>query len=130
MNLLEWRPEFSTGIKSVDYEHQELIDLINDTLESIRAHDSTDNIQASLSEIYVHISSHFALEERIMRQRKYDRYQQHKADHEKLLDDIRDIMDYHADHGDFNEQYLTDRLGDWFAKHFRTEDARLHRMIG
>lgn len=130
MNLLEWRPEFSTGIKSVDHEHQELIDLINDTLESIRAHDSADNIQASLSEIYVHISSHFALEERIMRQRKYDRYQQHKADHEKLLDDIRDIMDYHIDHGEFDEQYLADRLSDWFAKHFRTEDARLHRMIG
>ncbi|MDZ7735143.1 MAG: hemerythrin family protein [Gammaproteobacteria bacterium] len=130
MNLLEWRPEFSTGIKSVDHEHQELIGLINDTLESIRAHDSADNIQASLSEIYVHISSHFALEERIMRKRKYDRYQQHKAEHEKLLDDIRDIMDYHADHGEFDEEYLADRLSDWFAKHFRTEDARLHRMIG
>lgn len=130
MNLLEWRPEFSTGIKSVDHEHQELIGLINDTLENIRAHDSADNIQASLSEIYVHISSHFALEERIMRKRKYDRYQQHKADHEKLLDDIRDIMDYHADHDEFDEQYLADRLSDWFAKHFRTEDARLHRMTG
>lgn len=129
MNLLDWRPEFSTGIKSVDYEHQQLIDLINNTLSCIQAHDSADTIQASLSEIYVHISSHFALEEKIMQQRKYDRYQQHKTDHEILLDDIRDIMDYHADHGEFDEQYLASRLSDWFAKHFRTEDARLHRMI-
>lgn len=128
MELLDWRPEYSTGIKSVDHEHQELIGLINNTLKSIRSQDSADNIQALLSEIYVHISSHFALEEKIMRKEKYDRYQQHKADHEKLLDDIRDMMDYHAVHDEFDEKQLANRLHDWFAKHFRTEDARLHQL--
>jgi len=129
MNLLEWRPEFSTGIRSVDHEHQELIALINETLAHIRNHGSYTRIQSDLGEIYTQISSHFALEEKIMRERKYDRYRQHKSDHETLLDEIRDIMDYHAEHGDFDERQLADQLSRWFARHFSTEDARLHRCL-
>ena len=28
-HLIEWREEFNTGIPDVDYEHRELVDLIN-----------------------------------------------------------------------------------------------------
>ena len=36
---------------------------------------------------------HFALEERIMRDSGYSEYEDHKDDHEELLDEIRDLMD-------------------------------------
>ncbi len=29
MNYLQWREEFSIGVDSVDFEHQELMDMIN-----------------------------------------------------------------------------------------------------
>jgi hemerythrin len=38
-------------------------------------------------------SAHFALEERFMREHGYDQLALHKADHERLLDEIREIMD-------------------------------------
>jgi hemerythrin-like metal-binding protein len=76
-------------------------------------------------------SAHFALEERIMRERRYDQYADHKADHERLLDDIRDIMDRHEADAYFNyEVALVAELGDWFTGHFGTKDARLHKTIG
>ena len=46
-----------------------------------------------LSEIHVLIESHFALEERIMREEGFSRFNEHKADHSILLDEILDIMD-------------------------------------
>ena len=66
-----------------------------------------------------------------MRQRKYDEYEAHKADHERLLDALRDIMDS-FEAGDFDgvSEELSLRLKDWFVEHFSTRDARLHKVLG
>ena len=82
-----------------------------------------------LGEIYTRISAHFALEEKIMRARKYDQYADHKADHERLLDEIREIMDDYEDKRIYQDAILADRLRHWFGDHFRTKDARLHRFL-
>ena len=65
-----------------------------------------------------------------MRQHGYDEYQDHKADHERLLDGIRDIMD-DFESGDYDglTEDLSRHLQDWFVEHFKTKDSRLHRMI-
>ena len=127
MKVIEWRPEFSTGIAEVDHEHRALIDLINIGLD--KCTDATAGgrgIMNALGEIHVRTTAHFALEERLMQQLGYDQYREHKADHERLLDDIRDIMDT-AGHGErFDEESFAMRLSSWFSEHFRTHDARFH----
>ena len=127
MKAIEWRPEFSTGIPEVDHEHRGLIDLINATLA--RCADTVvelQDVQASLGEIHARITAHFALEERLMRQLNYDQRNEHKRDHERLLEDIRDIMDT-ADHDvAFDPELFATRLTTWFSVHFRTHDARFH----
>jgi hemerythrin len=66
-----------------------------------------------------------------MRKHRYDEYLEHKSDHEKLLDDLRDIMDAHAADRYFDyEQALATAVRDWFVDHFKTKDARLHRKLG
>ena len=65
-----------------------------------------------------------------MREREYDQYQDHKDDHERLLEEIHDLMDLAEDPQGFSEAVLATRLRDWFAQHFKTKDARLHKMLG
>ena len=126
-----WRDDFSVGIESIDYEHRELIRLINIILERLEEGGDNEAVADFLGEVHARIAAHFALEERIMRERKYDQFSDHKTDHERLLDDIRDIMDaYEA--GTYAEQReaFAERLEDWFVVHFKTRDARLHRQLG
>jgi len=131
MTLVEWRDEFRTGIDAVDFEHRELISLINEAHAELESGSSRREFEAFLGEIFARISSHFALEERIMRAKGYDQFDDHKADHERLLDDIRDIMDeYDAGGYEGLTRELGKRLQDWFVEHFKTRDARLHRMLG
>jgi len=131
MALVEWKDEFSVGVASVDHEHRELIGLINELHAGLASHPTKDAVSRMLGEIHAKIAAHFALEERIMRERRYDQYADHKADHERLLDDIRDIMDRHEADAYFNyEVALVAELGDWFTGHFGTKDARLHKTIG
>jgi len=130
MNLLKWKPAYSLGIPSVDLEHREMIDMINIVYAGLDANTDPEKIEAALEDIYAGISSHFALEERHMRNADYEEYEDHKDEHEDLLDQIRDLMDEFADNPDSGRESLQKSLSDWFGKHFATFDARLHHQLG
>ena len=129
MPLIEWDDRFSVGVPAVDHEHRELIGLINETHAQLAQPGAELTVPDFLGEIYARISAHFALEETIMRSRKYDDFAAHKADHERLLDDIRDIMDTFDYGAAYDETAFAGRLRHWFMGHFKTHDARLHRYL-
>jgi hemerythrin-like metal-binding protein len=131
MGWIEWKDSYRLGIPAVDYEHQEMIALLNDLYEGLQGEVDSHSVDAFLGEVYARISAHFALEERVMRDRDYDQYADHKSAHESLLDEIREIMDEH-DTGAFENaaEILAERLQTWFTEHFRTHDARLHSQLG
>ena len=130
MSLIAWDEKFAVGIVSVDHEHRELIDLVNAAHERLMRPAAKASVPEFLGEIYARISAHFALEEKLMRVEHYDHYDEHKADHERLLDDIRDIMDDYEDEQTFDENRFAERLRTWFTGHFGTHDARLHGHLG
>lgn len=130
MTLLQWKPEYSVGIESMDDEHRDMIELINLVYEQLGEHPDNDKIDSFLGDIFNSISMHFALEERIMQKANYYEYPAHKADHERLLDEIRDLMDSFANDPEAGARELQQGLSSWFSEHFSTFDARLHRRIG
>lgn len=127
MSVLQWRSEFSVGIKVVDHDHRELIDRIRDHQAGLEGCTDGDKIVEILDAIYADISEHFLLEEKLMEQLRYSAAADHKEDHETLLDDLREIMVGVEDEGFLDEAQLTDDLDRWFSDHFRLHDAKLHR---
>ena len=130
MTLLEWKPAYSLGIPSVDHEHQELIGMINEVYGHMAEASGPVAIELCLEDIYAGIASHFALEERHMREAKYEEYEAHKDQHEDLLDEIRDMMDEFVDNPQSGRETLKKSLAGWFGIHFATFDARLHHSLG
>jgi len=131
MALIEWRREFETGIADVDYEHRELIGLINELHGTMQSGADRATVAEFLGEVFARISAHFALEETVMRRERYDEYEAHKTEHETLLDEMRDIMDAHDQNTESGyEDALSSALSGWFVNHFKTKDARMHRMLG
>lgn len=130
MTLLKWKPAYTLGIPSVDYEHRELIAAINSVYRHMSESSEPAVIEAGLEDIYAGIAAHFALEERHMREAGYEEYAGHKEQHEELLDQIRDMMDVFAEDPEAGRRTLQERLGDWFGRHFATFDARLHERLG
>jgi len=128
MALLEWRDEFRTGIEGVDHEHEALIEQINSVYALIGDAAERQQVVDALGDIYGSISAHFALEERMMERHGYAEYPQHQADHERLLDEIREITDEFEATAQLDDARLTLKLADWFQLHFKTFDSRLHRI--
>ncbi len=129
MTLLEWKDEYRTGFSSIDFEHQNLISNINQIFEA-----GDTNIEAlltALGEIHTLIEAHFALEEKIMRDQQYPAYIAHKQDHERLLDEILNIMDGVEKKEKADAALaLSEQLSAWFAIHFSSLDKDLHTMLG
>ena len=130
MALLEWKPEFSVGNASIDHEHQHMIQAINDLYEQLAEPVNAENVEAVLGEIHADISAHFALEERLMREADYVEYEDHKADHEDLLDQILDLMDSFFGDPEVGRKLLQTQLSGCFCRHFASFDARLHKKLG
>lgn len=130
MTLIKWKNKYKVGVEAVDHEHRELIDLINRLHQDLLAGGPEPLIAAFLGEIFRGISAHFALEERFMREHRYDRFAEHKDAHEELLEQIRDIMDDYEADPEAASRKLSHRLDAWFTIHFKTHDARLHHSLG
>ena len=124
--LLAWRTEYGLGIPAVDHEHRELFELINALHASLFEPDSGTTVMDFLGELFAKVSSHFALEEKLMREARYAGFSAHKADHERLLDEIRDLMDDYEDAGHVDLERFASELERWFSVHFSTHDAALH----
>ena len=125
MALIEWRDSYKTGIRSIDYDHENLIWVINDLLGKLSNDVPTDDIVQALGEIHALIEAHFALEEKVMRDIRYADYPAHKDDHDRLLDDMREIMESVGGGGEF-KQALGEAVNAWFTVHFSTFDKDFH----
>jgi len=130
MTFLNWQPQYSVGVASVDYEHQYLIEMINELATEIEGSVYPDAIELFLGELHAAISAHFALEERSMAKADYEELDNHKADHEALLEQIRCMMDEFAADPEKGRRLLQESLTNWFGQHFATFDARLHGALG
>jgi len=129
MALLEWKPEFSVGNAAIDHEHEQMIQQINALYDQLSVPVDAANVEAVLGEIHADISAHFALEERLMQKADYVEYEDHKEDHEELLDQIHDLMENFFNNPDAGQKLLKSQLSDWFGRHFASFDARLHEQL-
>ena len=107
-----------------------MIRQINAVYAAIENRGEREQVIDSLGEIYGSIAAHFALEEQLMLRHRYERYAEHRADHNRLLDDIRDIAEAFERTVALDDAGLRRRLTDWFQQHFKTHDSRLHKMSG
>ena len=129
MTSISWKDEYRINIPSVDHEHQQLIALINEVIAQLRLTQVGPNAVDCLGELHASIAAHFALEEKVMADHHYDEFAAHKADHERLLDDICDLMDELDEAQNLDLDDFSERLSNWFLGHFGSHDARLHNRL-
>lgn len=129
MTLVNWNETMKLGVPEVDFEHEELIGVINALGDQIHKGETLDGIQALLDEINAQIEAHFALEEKIMRKNGFVGPEAHKEDHDRLLEQIRDIMTEAVGvDEDVLHAHLAQRLDMWFSEHFRTLYRSFHSL--
>jgi hemerythrin len=90
--FVEWSDTLSVGIEEIDAQHQVLVDLVNQMHDAIRERHSSDVVRGILDRLAEYTRIHFAVEESLMRILGYPEYEEHKAQHEELIQSVADLQ--------------------------------------
>ncbi|MEZ5788769.1 MAG: bacteriohemerythrin [Xanthobacteraceae bacterium] len=83
---LVWQEAYECGQPRIDRQHRELFELSNALLDaSVTAGSALSAIEAPLDNLLTHIARHFADEEDLLQQHRYDDFGRHQCAHRHLL---------------------------------------------
>jgi hemerythrin len=127
---IEWGDSFLIGIEELDYEHKVLINDINRLHLELARHDEKSEIEKCLGDIYARMQAHFALEEHVMKEHQYRFYDEHKREHEGLLDSYSEyMMQILNDSAVTFSNSIEDTLRRWVLNHILNSDKKMSLMV-
>lgn len=92
--MIKWKEEYSLGIELIDEQHEKLFEIANRAYELLNNDlitDKYDKIIEIIVELKEYTIFHFKSEEKYMLDIRYKRFLSHKVEHEKFINQIKDI---------------------------------------
>lgn len=125
MKNLVWDKILSVGVAEIDEDHRKLIHIFNILNLSVTAGESKEYLAATLEELLNCTVWHFSHEERLMLKYRYQEYQEHKAEHQELIQSAKELQReiLQADKP-FADEHIQS-LERWLTEHILTADGRL-----
>jgi hemerythrin len=93
--FFKWLPEYSVNIKTIDDQHQELVNILNRLFVAVSKREGSNAIAGILDALTSYTRTHFALEERLMREAKYKDLIPHMEEHRKLIAQLDELCNKH-----------------------------------
>jgi hemerythrin len=123
--LITWTKQLECGVKLIDNQHKELVNLVNDMFKHVtgdkQEHDYFNKVIHKAAE---HVRTHFFTEEKIMLLTNFEGLQEHKKEHEIfILTVVKMIRDYEAGKR-LTLSSFTRFLKDWILSHITLVDRQ------
>jgi hemerythrin len=93
--FFKWSPDYSVGIRTIDSQHQELVNILNRLFVAVSKREGDKAIAGILDALMGYTKEHFTLEERLMQQAKYKDLEAHKLEHKKLIEQLDQLCKKH-----------------------------------
>jgi hemerythrin-like metal-binding protein len=130
MGVVSWNEKrMGTGVPSVDAQHRELIDRINDLHAACLAGKAREELMEHLNFLGKYATSHFSHEEQIMQEHRCPSAAKNKEAHAKFLKDYERVVEMVKTNGASTKMaiQLKQMLGDWLSSHICTIDTGLRK---
>jgi hemerythrin-like metal-binding protein len=131
--VIEWHEEImSTGVSSVDDQHRQLIDRINELHAACLQGRAREELLEQLDFLGRYAQSHFAHEEKIMQAHQCPARGKNKAAHTKFLNDYSRLQELVKKDGASTKVAieLKQMLADWLSSHICKIDTSLRSCAG
>jgi hemerythrin-like metal-binding protein len=95
LDFIVWQPEYSIGVVEIDYQHKELLNLVNYTINNCTGNKIEEKkyFNKIIDGTIKQMKEHFSTEERIMEKTNYPKYNDHKSEHEKVIKELSEIVE-------------------------------------
>lgn len=124
MALLSWNESLSVGVREIDEQHKQLIKMLNDMHEAMVRGEGSSVLKPVLNGLIQYTRSHFATEERYMKQFTYPGLAAHKEEHDALTWKVQDLQQkFEAGHTLITVETFT-FLKTWLVTHIQGTDKK------
>ena len=126
---LNWAEEISSGVAQIERQHQNLLSLIRDLRGMINNSARSGELISLLTEFSRFVEEHFEYEEQILGLAGYIKSEQHKSEHDAILQKLNEITGSTMEHklSDMQESVIS--IFNWFEQHLIKEDAGYLRYL-
>lgn len=92
MAFFNWEQRFEVCVESINSQHKQLVELINNLYDSIKTGNAKESTIPVLKELVKYTENHFADEEALMAKYGFPFLEVHKAEHETFVHKISDCL--------------------------------------
>lgn len=127
-NLITWHPaSMSTGVASIDRQHQELIDMINQLHQACMSGTGKAELQRMMGFLGDYVHKHFAHEEGLMDQHRCPSRDRNLAAHQRFLENFTRLRAKFDAEGPTVGMLVDLRklVGDWLNNHICSIDTQM-----
>jgi len=125
-----WTEKYSVGVRILDYDHQELFQLVNDLHDAIEQNEGQKHLVVIVTALIRYVNEHFDREEQIMAEYNCPdlaEHQRHHHDFLRLIYAIRIVLS--AAPGRISPVKLLKLLRGWLHNHVLGDDQQYARYI-
>lgn len=126
--MLEWTPDYQTGIDEIDLQHHYFLKLINRIERRIASIALNQGHSPLLRELVLYAAFHFLSEENMMAEAGYPGLDEHRALHQAIAQRLNsEIQMLEMDM--VEPMHIVRWLGDWFREHTLVEDRKYAQFV-
>jgi len=89
--LIEWRPNYSVNVKSIDSQHQALVSIIRRLQEAMLQGKTNQVVVPLFTAMNQYAKFHFEYEEQLLEANGYPSLGSHRQEHAKLLAELKGL---------------------------------------
>ena len=130
MKDLIWDNTLSVDVEEIDDDHRRLVELFNILNHAIVDGDATNYIEAVLVELISCTVWHFRHEERLMLKYGYGGLDEHKSEHQKLIEAARVMQEKFRQEGKLMSIDDIESVEHWLTGHILGADMELGSFLG
>ena len=122
---IHWSARMEIGVSAIDKDHRAIITLLNAIVEANRVNDKP-RLSELLEQLGNETAEHFLVEEQLMADIDYALFAEHKAEHERLLDEYANQVEEFRKNN-ISAEFLCRFIYRWFVRHIEVLDATLRQ---
>src|SRR5208337_5603433 len=92
MALMAWSDNLSVNVTQIDEQHKKLVGMLNDLHDAMKQGKGRDVTGNVLSGLVQYVATHFAAEEKLMKEHAYPEFIKHKLEHVALTMQVMDLQ--------------------------------------
>ena len=124
MALITWNDSLSVKVKQFDDQHKKLVDMVNQLFDAMKGGKGSQVLGDILRQLIAYTQTHFAAEERLMKQYAYPDVEAHNKEHNALVMQVLDLQKQFQEGKAVLTQNVMTFLRDWLSGHIQGDDRK------